>query len=167
MQKNQLLSITSFIVTSLSSISLIASTTNALPISHTYSSDSNSLWNDDDDLLADLPEGLQHDSTLLGHDEPLTDDKTTKEDLDLPFEEADSNIEEQDQTAAQPTMQPDVQKVLYDPTMNYGKGAPIPKPAPVSTVTRNVIALATSAILGTVAMLVVASNKGRDAPHGH
>lgn len=75
-----------------------------------------------------------------------------------PDEEDDTNVDDDLQPA-----DPKVQKVLYDPKMNYGTGAPAPKPTPTSTATRNLIAFGTSVVLGTIAMLVVAHNPGKDA----
>lgn len=86
------------------------------------------------------------------------------EDLNPPLEEDDTNVEDNLPDAAAAPVQPDVRKVLYDPNMNYGKGAPIPKPEPASTIRRNLIVLATTAVLATVGMLVATSNPGRDAP---
>ena len=82
-----------------------------------------------------------------------TDDATAPAD-----EEDETNVEEDLQPA-----DPKLQKVLYDPKMNYGTGAPAPKPTPTSTATRNLIAFGTSVVLGTIAMLVVAHNPGKDA----
>lgn len=83
------------------------------------------------------------------------------QDADPSSEELDTNVEEDGSSSNASS-----KKVLYDPKMNYGTGAPIPKPAPLSTAKKNCIAFATSVVLGTLAMLVVSSHKGSDAP-GH
>lgn len=83
------------------------------------------------------------------------------QDADPSSEELDTNVEEDSSSSNASS-----QKVLYDPKMNYGTGAPVPKPAPLTTAKKNCIAFATSVVLGTLAMLVVSSHKGSDAP-GH
>jgi hypothetical protein len=151
-------------ITCFSSLSLVAATvypqtTTPLRVS------SSVLWNEEDELLSDAVEGSNADSTLLGLDGPL-DSPATEQDAALPFEESNPNIEDQNRSMVQPSdMQPDLQKVLYDPKMDYGTGSPVPKPTPITTAKRNLIVLGTSAILATVAMLVVSTNKGLDASH--
>lgn len=93
-------------------------------------------------------------------------DAATQEDLLLQSDDATAPPDEEDDTNVDDDLQPadpKIQKVLYDPKMNYGTGAPAPKPTPVSTATRNLIAFGASVVIGTVAMLVVAHNPGKDA----
>ena len=54
--------------------------------------------------------------------------------------------------------------VLYDPNMNYGKGAPPPKEPRINTQRRSLWVFASSLILATAGMLISASNSGKDAP---
>jgi hypothetical protein len=89
----------------------------------------------------------------------MTDD--LDQDADPSSEELDTNVEDGGSSSNGSS-----EKVLYDPKMNYGTGAPVPKPAPLTTAKKNCIAFATSVVLGTLAMLVVSSHKGSDAP-GH
>lgn len=165
MSRNRFFCWTSLAIAACSSFSLIASTVQP------YTNVSASLqlpidtWSEED-LLSASPEGIDHDSTLLGHEDALIADQGA-DDLSPPSEEGDSNIEEQNSATVEPELQPDIHKVLYDPKMNYGTGAPVPQPTPITTVKRNLIVLGTSAIVATIAMLVVASNKGLDAPHNH
>jgi|GEM_PF-1345348 len=107
---------------------------------------------------------LFDENTLLGQEKILAIDDASEE---PPFEEGDSNVEGEQQTPSDANLQPNLQKVLYDPKLNYGTGSPIPKPAPITTAKRNLIVLGSSVIMATVAMLVVASNKGLDAPSSH
>jgi hypothetical protein len=88
------------------------------------------------------------------------------EELLIQSDDAMAPADEEDETNVDDDLQPadpKLQKVLYDPKMNYGTGAPAPKPTPTSTATRNLIAFGTSVVLGTIAMLVVAHNPGKDA----
>lgn len=159
MRKQILLSSLSLIIISLSSFSLIAAT--SIPkeflTPQIFEEESASLFSD--------AENLEQYNTLMDGTEIIAD--STKSDLDLPFEESDLNIEDQDPSEATSSLKPDVHKVLYNPNMNYGTGAPVPKAEPITTAKRNLIVLGTSTILATIAMLVVSSNKGLDAPKKH
>lgn len=121
---------------------------------------------EEDELLSNVPDTIFYDNTLVGQDDIIAAE-ASDDALDLPFEEADSNIEEQTPTATDANVQPNLQKVLYDPKLNYGTGSPIPKAAPLTTTKRNLIVLGSSLIMATVAMLVVSSNKGLDASYSH
>ena len=156
MKKNRLLSSASFIIISLSSLSLIA----AMPLPK-EPSQSYLVHEEDTFYYSDAEEAAQ-DNTLMDSQGLITDNVDT--DANLPFEEEDSNIEDQTKLPTDPNFKPDVHKVLYDTKMNYGTGAPIPKAAPITTVTRNLIVLGTSAVLATIAILVVGSNQGMNAP---
>jgi hypothetical protein len=160
MRKKLLSSSASFIILTLSSLSLIASTSLPGELVNLSTFD-NTI---DDDSLSFYPdtENAEEDNTLFDSTDAIV--KASDEDLNPPFEEAVPNIEDQDKSASTPALKPDLQKTLYDPTMNYGKGAPVPKPTPASTLTRNLIVLGTSTVLATIAMLVVSTNPGRDAP---
>ena len=140
---------------SLSSLSLIA----AMPLPK-EPSQSYLTHEEDTSYYYDADE-VSQDNTLMDSQGLITDNIDT--DGNLPFEEEESNIEDQTESPADPNLKPDVHKVLYDTKMNYGTGAPIPKSAPITTAKRNLIVLGTSTILATIAMLVVASNKGMDA----
>ncbi len=92
--------------------------------------------------------------------------EASQEEMLLQSDDAMAPADEEDETNVDDDLQPadpKLQKVLYDPKMNYGTGAPAPKPTPTSTATRNLIAFGTSVVLGTIAMLVVAHNPGKDA----
>ena len=90
-------------------------------------------------------------------------EESLEDPLDPPNDEDTTNIEEDytENTNLQVPM--DVNKVLYNPNMNYGKGAPIPKPEPESTVKRNLLVMAASILFATLAVGIVSTNKGRDA----
>lgn len=160
MRRNVFTSTATVLVATLSTLSLIAST--STPTLSFPSQIESELEAQIEDFIPNT-QGIEQDNTLLDGATDITIDSS--EDQGPPFEEADVNIEEQEKMSCDPKLEPDVQKVLYDPNMNYGTGAPVPKPAPITTVKRNLIVLGTSTILATIAMLVVASGKGRDASH--
>lgn len=149
-QKNSI-SLTSFLITTVSCFSLIAST-----------------------VTPQLPSLMQPSEELTFNDYILPDeahiiveesyDESLEDELDPPNDEDTTNIEEDyaDNNNQNPKM--DVNKVLYNPNMNYGKGAPVPKPAPVSSVKRSVIVVAVSVMFAAVAVGLVSANKGHDAP---
>ena len=89
----------------------------------------------------------------------MISDYNYDEDIDPPSEEDYTNEDED-----APESEKSLKKVLYDPKMNYGTGAPAPRTNPMSTVKRNLVAFATSVVLGTIAVLVVSHNPGHDAP---
>jgi hypothetical protein len=161
MKKRPYLPLLQCIIMSLASLSLISSTT--LPkTSHSLANASSTTQEEELEDFFNI-EDLDEDNTLLENEEISMEDSDVKG--TLPVEELDDTFQDPEKSATAPTrLQPDLNKVLYDPNMNYGTGAPIPKPEPISTVKRNLIVLGTSTILATVAMLVVASNKGLDAP---
>ena len=89
----------------------------------------------------------------------ILSDYNYDEDTDPPSEEDFTNEDED-----APDSDSKLKKIFYDPKMNYGTGAPAPRSNPMSTVKRNVIAFATSVILGTIAVMVVSHGQGSDAP---
>ena len=52
---------------------------------------------------------------------------------------------------------------LYNPKMNYGKGAPAPKPTPMTTKQRNLVFFLASVITASIAMSLVSSGSGKSA----
>lgn len=154
MKKQGLFSVASFIIAAVSSLSLIAATSLPKELLDSLEEDLSSFSSDAEDL--------EDYNTLMSGADIIVD--AADSDLYPPFEESEPNIEDQEKSATTPNLQPDVKKVLYESNMNYGTGAPVPKPAPLNTVTRNLIVLGTSTVLATIAMLVVSSNKGLDAP---
>ena len=95
----------------------------------------------------------------------IAEDSSEENELPPPTDDEVAPASEEDETNVDDDLQPPspaLQKNLYDPTMNYGVGSPLPEPTPMSTWQRNLIAFGSSVILGTIAMLVVAHNPGND-----
>lgn len=101
-------------------------------------------------------------STTLSEEQQAKDLEIIMENsdqLEQPFD--DHDLEEKSHTASDSESD-----ILYDPNMNYGKGAPVPKPNPLSTKYRNLLAFAASVVIATTGMLVTAKSGGRSPAPG-
>lgn len=136
-----------------SSLSVILS---SILIAETPSPDLNYPFTVEDTPLPQVDPSVE---TPFANPQEIISDYNYDEDTDPPSEEDYTNEDEDG-----PDTQSSLKKVLYDPKMNYGTGAPAPRPNPMSTVKRNVVAFATSLVLGTIAVLVVSHGQGADAP---
>lgn len=151
MKQKKSISLASLLITTVSCFSLVAST-----------------------VAPQLPSLIQPSEELTFNEYILPDephiivdesyDESLEDPLDPPNDEDTTNVEEDYTNNNNQNTKMDVNKVLYDPNMNYGKGAPVPKPAPVSSVKRSVIVVAASVMFAALAVSLVAANKGHDAP---
>ncbi len=142
-------------VTTLTSVSLIASPPAKQP--------SNSQQKNTE-ISKTIKEQKTEDKTDPKANEPISEEKELQLIIEnsnsLPDEFESSEIEDQSHTAES------VSDTLYDPNMDYGKGAPAPTPSPRSTKKRSITAFFASVILAAVGMLVTAHNEGRSPTPG-
>lgn len=68
----------------------------------------------------------------------------------------DTQIENQNHTAKKTESED-----LYNPAMDYGKGAPRPSPPPLSLTKRNVVACVASVVIAAIGIIATSHNEGQ------
>lgn len=160
--------------TKLSSLSLIALFSFEQLFGNVSSSPTDTSQTPSSELLLNLSEGT--DTTILDEngivsqeallvqaalaqaDRSIQADQMDETDPDA---EDSSSYFDTDENARDPKSP--LPESLYNPNMNYGKGAPAPKPTPMTTKQRNLVFFLASVITASIAMSLASSGSGKSA----